>query len=180
MREGLNLLPSVAKFQAAKIKLKKKINLIMFLFLGLWVLSVLVVFGIFLANDYSLKNAEKKKNLALNKYKTLVTNVVISQKNKYQAKLVGQVLKERFEYGTSIEKVTNLFSENIELESFEIKTAKKFLLKGYLRDGRNLSEVEEKVKNISKGLYEGFDRANLTSVIVSGKGWTFEVEVDLS
>lgn len=180
MKEGLNLLPSMAKFQAAKIKLKKRINLVMFLFLGLWVLFAVIVFGILLINNYSLKEAEKKKAVASNKYKTLVTNVVVSQKNKYQAKLVGQVLKERFEYGTSIEKVTTLFSENIDLESFEIKSTKKFLLKGFLVDGSNLSEVEEKVKNINQGLYEGFSWANLNTVVVTSKGWSFEMEVDLT
>ena len=39
MKEGLNLLPSVAKFQAAKIRLKKRINLAMIVFLGGWEMS---------------------------------------------------------------------------------------------------------------------------------------------
>jgi hypothetical protein len=125
MKEGLNLLPSMAKFQAARIKLKKRIDLVMFIFLSVWILSAVVLFTILIVNNYSLKKAETKKTIALNRYKSLVTNVVLSQKNKYQAKMVGQVLNERFEYGSSIEKATGLFSGNIVLKSFEIKKSKK-------------------------------------------------------
>lgn len=179
MKEGLNLLPSVAKFQAAKIKLKKRINFGMGIFFGCWVLLVVVILSWFWFSNYSLKKTESKNTIALNNYKSLATNVVLSKKNKYQAKLVGQVLKERFEYGSSIEKIINLFSKNITLENFEIKDKKKFLLKGTMVDGINVSEVEDKVRDINLGLYPDFGLAKLNSVVIDYNSWTFEMEVDL-
>jgi len=180
MKEGLNLLPSVAKFQAAKIKLKKKINLIIGIFLGCWILLAMTIFGWLWFNNYSLKKAESKNVVALNKYKSLATNVVLSKKNKYQAKLVGQVLSERFEYGTSIEKITNLFSENIILENFEIKDKKQFVLKGVVFSGINIKEVEEKIRDINLGLYSDFSSAKLNLINIVSNGWVFEMEVNLT
>ena len=156
MKEDLNLLPSVAKFQAAKIHLKKKINLGMSIFLGFWVLFIIIVFVWLAINGFLLKKAKKENVFALDKYKTLVKSVVISKKNKYQAKLVGKVLNERFEYGSSIEKIKNIFSENTILENFEIKDKKQFILKYSLTDGSNMAEVEEKIKDINDGLISDF------------------------
>lgn len=179
MNEGLNLLPSVAKFQAAKIRLKKRINLGMGIFFGCWVLLIIIILGWFWFGNFLLKKAENKNVAALNNYKSLATNVVLSKKNKYQAKLVGQILKERFEYGSSIEKITSLFSQNITLESFEIKDKRKFLLRGNIVNGINVSEVEDKVRDINLGLYPGFGLAKLNSVTIGYNGWTFEMEVNL-
>ncbi|MFA7676371.1 MAG: hypothetical protein WCY28_03120 [Candidatus Shapirobacteria bacterium] len=178
MKEGLNLLPSVAKFQAARINLKKKIGLAMAIFLGVWILSIIIVFVWIGINNFLLNKAKKQNTLALDRYKTLVTNVVISKRNKYQAKLVGKVLKERFEYGASIDKITNLFSENIALENFEIKEKKQFLLKYSLTNGTNLVEIEEKVRDINLGLMSDFKSAKLSSIKIDGI-WTVEMEVSL-
>jgi len=179
MKEGLNLLPSVAKFQAAKIKLRKNINLGMGVFFGCWVLLVVFIFSWFWFSNYSLKRAESKNVMALNNYKSLSMNVVLSKRNKYQAKLVGQVLKERFEYGSSINKIKNLFSENITLENFEIKDKKRFILEGVMVSGVNMGEVEEKVKDINLGLYPDFGLAELNSVSIGYNSWKFEMEVGL-
>jgi len=179
MKEDLNLLPSVAKFQAAKIKLKKKINISIAIFLSLWIFSILVVFLWLGITNISLKRVNKENTLALNQYKTLVGNVVISKKNKYQAKVVGKVLSERFEYGSSINKITKIFSENIVIENFEIKNKKQFVLKGLLSDGLNLIEVEEKIRDINFGLFPDFKSAKLNSLNIEKNGWSFEMEVDL-
>lgn len=180
MNEGLNLLPSVAKFQAAKIKLKKRINLAMGVFLGFWILSIIIIFGWLLFNNYLLKQAENRNNMALNTYKSLVTNVVLSKKNKYQAKLVGQILNERFEYGTLIQKISSLFSDNVSIGDFNIKEKKAFVLKGTLSNSAGMSEVEEKVRDINLGYYPDFKSAKLNTIELGARQWTFEVEVDLT
>jgi hypothetical protein len=65
------------------------------------------------------------------------------------------------------------------LENFEIKDKKQFLLKGTIVNGINISEVEDKVRDINLGLYPDFGLAKLNSVIIDYNGWTFEMEVDL-
>ena len=109
----------------------------------------------------------------------MVTNVVLSKKNKYQAKLVGKVLSERFEYGASIEKITKIFSEKIKIDNFEIKDKKQFLLKGSMDDGKDMNEVEEKVKDINSGLFPDFVSSKLVSIDIIGSKWNFEMEVNL-
>jgi hypothetical protein len=179
MKEGLNLLPSVAKFQAAKVNLKKKIGLGMSIFLGFWVLFIIVVFVWLGINNFLLNRAKKENTLVLDRYKTLVPNVVISKKNKYQAKLVGKVLNERFEYGASIEKIKNIFSENIILEDFQIKNKKQFILKYSLNDGSGMNEVEAKIRDINAGFIPDFKLVKLNSIDVKDNGWNFEMEVTL-
>ena len=179
MKEGLNLLPSVAKFQAAKIKLKKKISLFVGIFLGCWILFIIVVFVWLGVNNLLLERAKKENTIALKQYKTLVSSVVLSKKNKYQAKLVGKVLSERFEYGASINKITKIFSESIVLDNFEIKNKKQFILKCFLSEGSNMLEVEEKIRDINLGLYIDFKSAKLNSVKVDRDGWNFEMEVNI-
>ncbi|MDD4784938.1 MAG: hypothetical protein PHH12_00565 [Candidatus Shapirobacteria bacterium] len=179
MKEDLNLLPSVAKFQAAKIKLKKNINLSMGAFLVIWVLIMAIVFTWFWFSNYLLVRAKKENSLALDQYKTLVNNVVLSKKNKYQAKIVGKVLSERFEYGDSINKITTFFSDNVIIEDFEIREKKQFILKGFLENAVNMIEVEEKVRDINAGYMSDFKAARISKINVGGNGWVFEMEVDL-
>lgn len=179
MSEDLNLLPSVAKFQAARIKFKKKVALLMGIFLGAWIFLVVVVFGWFGINNFLLNKYKKDNVTALDQYKSLVTNVVLSKQNKYQAKIVGKVLSERFEYGTSIEKIMNLFSGNIILEDFKIKDKKQFILNGKVDNGSYLINVEELVRDINLGLYSDFKLAKLNSLSIKDNSWTFEMEVSL-
>jgi len=179
MKEGLNLLPSVAKFQVAKIKLKKMISQAMVVFLSFWVLSAIIIFGWLGINSFLLKQAETKNTKTLNSYKSLVTSVVLSKKNKYQAKLVGQVLKERFEYGSLIKKIMEFFPENISLKNFEIKSKKQFIVEGVLVRGSDINYIEDKVRDINLGLYSDFSSANLTSIQIGSNSWSFEMEVNL-
>lgn len=178
MTDGLNLLPSEAKFQAAKIKLRKKVYSFMAIFAGCWVLLIVIIFAWLIVNKTLLANVEKKYQRTLNEYKTLANNVVLTQKIKYQAKLVGKVLNERFEYGESIKNINSIFSNNIDLDSFEIKDKNKFTLTGVLNDGKFMDEVEEKLLEINNGKMDDFKSAKLTSIAVGlDNKWTFEMEV---
>lgn len=181
MKEDLNLLPSVAKFQAAKIRLKKKIFLFMSIFLSVWIFFIVVIFVWLGVDNFLLTKAKKDNSVALNQYKSLITNVVLSKKNKYQAKIVGKVLSERFEYGVSFEKIMNIFSGDIILENFTMKDKKQFILSGKVDNGSKFIKVEEFVRDINLGLMADFKLAKLTSVGINTKdnSWTFGMEVSL-
>ncbi len=179
MKEDLNLLPSVAKFQAARIRLKKKIILFMGVFLGVWIFFIVLIFVLFGMNNFLLNKAKKNNSMVLSQYKSLVSNVVLSKKNKYQAKIVGKVLSERFEYGSSIEKINNLFSGNIILEDFKIKNKKQFVLNGKVDNGPDMIKVEEMIRDINLGLESDFKSAKLNSIYIKDNSWIFEMEVNL-
>ena len=177
MDGDLNLLPSRAKFQAKRTSIKKKIESFLWVFGGVWVLTLVIVLGLFFISQMILGTFEEKYNKGLNAYKTLLGEMVVNQQVKYQAKVVSKVLSERFEYGASIESVRSLFDEGVELNDIDIERNDAFSLSGTIRDGRLMDGIEEKVVMINQGEIDGFERAELNSVGISNDGWSFTMEV---
>ena len=180
MNSDLNLLPSQAKFQAAKIKLKKKVKILVWVLVIFWVVFLLVIFSLWFIVKTKLSIVDRKYKGALNQFQSMKSDVLTNQQIKYQAKLVGKVLADRFEYGEAMEKINKFFSSNIVLEKSELNNKKKFELEGKIINGRYLDEVESKIIEINSGKSEGFANANLTSLAVDGNNiWTFEMEVEV-
>lgn len=180
----LNLLPSSAKFQADKIRLKSKIRFFMWIFVGVWFVIVVGVFGFWLVTKIRLDKSKADYQAVFNQYKSLVGNVVLSQKIKYQAKMVGKALGERFEYSTTFRKISNdIFNnDNVIIDNFEIDSdkSKLFNISGSVVKGINMDEVEKKVDEINNGELPDFVAAKLVSVdITKDNIWKFQMEVRL-
>ena len=176
----LNLLPSEAKFQAEKMRLKSLINNFLWVFGGIWLLLVVVIFVIGFILQLNLDKLNKDYEKALNQYESMLGSMAINQKVKYQAKVVGKVLADRFKYGESMENVRGLFSNNVTINNLEIQEAKKFVIYGSVQNGNSLTEVEQRVAEINKNRVVGFKSAKMSDLSVdSVKGWTFSVEVVL-
>jgi len=177
MDGDLNLLPSRAKFQAKRTAIQKKIQFFLWVFGGVWVLSLVIVLGLFFISQMILGSFEDTYNKGLSSYKTLLGEMVINQQVKYQAKVVSKVLDKRFEYGYSIESVRSLFAEGIEVNDIDIERNESFTLSGSFKDGKLMDGIEEKVVMINQGAVEGFKKAELSSVEVNDDGWSFGMEV---
>jgi hypothetical protein len=176
----LNLLPSEAKFQAERMHLKKIINDFLWIFGGIWLLFLLIIFVVNFILQLFLNKLNSDYQKSLNQYQSLVGSMAINQKVKYQAKIVGKVLTGRFKYGESMEKVKTLFSDNIVIKNLEIQEIKKFMIYGSVKNGEGLSEVESKVADINKDLMDGFKSAKIMDLSVDAvKGWLFNMEVVL-
>lgn len=176
----LNLLPSEAKFQAERMHLKAMINNFLWIFGGLWLSLVVIVFAVGLIFQLNLNRLNKNYQKGLTQYESLIGSMAVNQKIKYQAKVVAKVLADRFKYGESMEMVRNLFSEKVTIDNLEIKEKKKFTVDGSLVDGNNLSEIESVVADINRDLVEGFESAKISGLSVDAvKGWTFDLEVNL-
>jgi hypothetical protein len=181
MSADLNLLPSQAKFQAAKIHLKQRIMTFIWIFGGFWLLLVFVVFVVFFGRQLVLAQSDKKLKSEQTQYKAMAGDAVLSYQIKYQAKLVGKVLTDRFEYGNSIQKIKNLFTGGIVLTDFKIDTFKVFTVEGTVIEGNYMDDVEILVKSINNGDVEGFKSAKLNSVGIDKDGkWVFIMEVVLT
>lgn len=174
---NLNLLPSQAKFQAARIKLKETIKKFLIGFSVVWFILVLVVVGLWLAANASLSNSLKRYDETAAQYISLSNNIFLSERLKYQAKLVGKVLKDRFEYSVPLRKIDNLFSSNIKVEKSDIRDQSNFVLTGSFSGNKNMEEIEKKIQDINAGLVEGFTGAKVTALSTSAGLWKFEVEV---
>ncbi|HOR02272.1 MAG TPA: hypothetical protein PKZ92_03380 [Candidatus Woesebacteria bacterium] len=176
----LNLLPSEAKFQAEKIKIKGMINNFLWIFGGFWFLLLVGVVVVSLVMQLSLKGLTKEYEKNQNEYQALAGSMATNQKVKYQAKVVSKVLVDRFEYGKSMEMIKNLFSQDIVISNLEIGERKVFTIFGTVVDGSKLSEVEQKVIDINYDLIEGFSSAKMTGLSYDPiKNWQFQVEVKL-
>ena len=176
----LNLLPSQAKFQAERIHIKETINNFLWIFSGCWVLLLIGVFLFEFISGLSLKKFNSDYQKVLGQYQSLMENMALNQKVKYQAKVVAKVLSDRFAYGESMKLVRNLFPTSIVIENLEIVETKKFRVQGIISEGKNVSELEKIVNDINSGLVENVGQAEIKDVSFSAtEGWKFVLEVSL-
>lgn len=177
---SLNLLPSEAKFQAQKMKIKAIINNFLWIVGGIWVLLILITFGTGFFLNFKLSSVNKKYQAKLNDYKSKMEEIVLTQKIKYQAKVVAKVLDSRFEYGESMNLVSNIFSSDIKLDDIQIGKDKIFTISGTTLTGEAMNEVEKKVAEINNGSVEGLASAEIKDVAIEKDStWSFTVGLTL-
>lgn len=176
----LNLLPSEAKFQAERMHLKKLINNFLWLLGGGWLILVIILLGLNLLGQLNLNQLQKKYKKSVEQYKNLAQDVIVNQKVKNQAKIVATVLKNRFEYGSSMEKIKNIFSDKVIVDSFDLDDVKVYKLEASVPEEKDFDEVEIKIEDINQGRVDGFKSAKLLDLKLDNtKGWNFVMEVVL-
>lgn len=175
----LNLLPSEAKFQAERMHLKNLIGNVMWVMGGVWLVVVIIVLGLNLIAQLNLNKLNKNHQKAADQYKSLSGDILINQQVKYQAKVVAMVLQQRFEYGSSMEKIKNIFSDKVIIDSFDLSESKTYKIEASVSDATNFDEVEMRIDDINQGRVEGFESARLESLGININGWKFVMEVKL-
>lgn len=178
MSMDLNLLPSEAKFQAARLKLKARVNMVMLVVSIIWVLGLVVVFFLWFLTKLTLASDEKKYKKAAADFQGISDTVRNSEQLKYRAKIVGKILNLRFEYGKAFQTIVGLFPPEISLEDYELKSKNVFDVDGVAKDWMGVDQLENTLRNINDGLSESFDSAKLNSLSYNPtKGWIFSMEV---
>jgi hypothetical protein len=107
---NLNLLPSQAKFQAARMKLKGVLRKYMTFALVLWLAIVILVIVLYFGSGYVLDLQNKKYKQALTDFQGKSEEIIVNQLLKYRTKVLGQVMKDRYEYSVSFEKLNSILS----------------------------------------------------------------------
>jgi len=174
---GLNLLPSVAKFQVAKVKIKKRILIFIIAVSVIWFVITASVFGVWIWQNSQLAVVKKSYEKIYAEYKKKANLLITSQKLKYQAKAVGEVLATRFEYGTAITNINKLMPEGVSITSFTVKSKNEFEINYETVDGKMIDEVEKKMDEINKGKIEGFAGAELNSIEDRTSVWLFKLNI---
>ncbi|HBP50961.1 MAG: hypothetical protein US68_C0006G0027 [Candidatus Shapirobacteria bacterium GW2011_GWE1_38_10] len=176
----LNLLPSQAKFQAARMKLQATLRQYMSLVVVFWVAMVVVVAALYFGSEFILNLQNKKYDQAMNSYGSLSQEIVVNQLLKYRAKILGQVLKDRFEYSFAFEKINSIFEQRATVSNFEISENRDFVVEVETTDREGVNFVEDKVAEINKGNDEGVKSVKLlgASYMINGV-WSINMEVKL-
>jgi hypothetical protein len=172
---GLNLLPSVAKFQVGKVKIKKRVLIFIIVISALWFSITASVFGVWIWQNNQLKVVKRNYDKVYSEYKKKADLLLTSQRLKYQAKAVGEVLATRFEYGAAITNINKLMPEGISIVNFSVKSKNEFEINYETVSGKMIDLVEAKIDEINSGKVEGFAKAELTSIEDKTSVWTFKL-----
>lgn len=174
----LSLLPSQAKFQMDKLKWVKRNRLIIGVICGLWVTGLVVVILLNLLSKWQFDQADKKLTAATKDLAGMADGVVSGQRLKYNAKLVGSVLDQRFEYGKAFKTVTTMFPDGVMLDKFDLQKIGVFSVDGQAT-GENISKVEKIMADINQGGDQRFSNMTLKSLSEKDDIWSFSAEVKL-
>jgi Tfp pilus assembly protein PilN len=175
----LNLLPSGAKFQAAKVKLQKKIRTAVVAIVSVWVGVAIVIFGLTIVIKLRTTTVEAQFKRAQSDYLAMSDNIVTSQTLKYRAKIVGEVLANRFEYGKAFEEINSLFPPEVKITNFKLKDRGGFQISAETSGSVNMDKVETIIADINNSQNDKFKDAKMTSLTYSEGGWVFAMEVGL-
>ena len=176
---NLNLLPSQAKFQADRMKLQKKLRQYLLVAVVIWVSVGILTLALNLVFNFRLKHEEKKYNQIITTLKSMDQEIALSQLIKYRIKVLGEVLKERFEYSTAFETINGLFSEKASLGKFNMDANKAFEIEVLANDRETLDYIENRVRRINEGEVPEVSKITMKEAVVAGNSWTVNMEVVL-
>ncbi len=176
----INLLPGASRLQVKALRYRGKNKMLTILVLILWVVSVGLVFGVYLISGARVKAAEDalaKKKQEASKYSnvTLATSRV-----RTLAKQVGDVLATRFEYSQVFKNFAKLYDSSIKVDSFELKGQTSFVVQGSMPNYEVAKALEQMVKDLNAKKYDGFKSSRLESFSWNPKdGWSFTMTVGI-
>jgi len=176
---NINLLPSQAKFQADKIKLKKTIRHYEMMALGGWLVLLIGALVLFFGSGIILSGSQKKYQQAVNIFQSNTDGIVLNQMLKYRAKALGQVLNDRFEYAASFEKINSIFSEKVKVSEFKLNDKdKSFTVTVIATNKDGVNYIEDRVLEINEDKIEGVKKATINGVTYQVHGeWLIDMEV---
>lgn len=174
---SVSLLPSQAKFQLAKTKLKEKLLVVMVVVVLIWLVASLSIWVWWIIQNQKYKSTKLDYEKVSVEYKNRKDELLTSYKLKYQAKMVGRVLASRFEYGKAITNINNLLPKDIAIDTFKIQGQNSFLISYSTTEGKNIDIVEEKLEEIKNNKITEFESAKLNSLSFDNNNWKFILEV---
>ncbi|HEX8923699.1 MAG TPA: hypothetical protein VF828_03120 [Patescibacteria group bacterium] len=174
----MNLLPSQAKFQVKKMRLKKIVNMTMICIGAVWLFLIAIVLVTQFVVNTQVSAAENNYNKSVSTLKSLSDTILVNQEIKFRAKEVGQILSQRFEYGKALNKILTLFQEgNITISNYDIQEARVIHIIGIAQDKDGMNLLEKKVLSINRGDEKDIASAELGSLGFKDGVWNFSLEI---
>ena len=176
---SINLLPSEAKFQASRIRFKKKVVDFTYFLIAAWVFSLVVVYAFWLINRKFVNDSAVVLDKAETAYGKLSTFLITNQKLRYKVKLVSSILDSRFEYGKAFRTINTLFTPEVVIKRLDLNDDSTFSVEAEVVGFENMDTVEKRIKNINDGKSEDFSNVKITQLSVMGNLWKFSLKVAL-
>jgi hypothetical protein len=179
MSTKINLLPNAAKFKAYRQQWRQKNKKIV-----IWELVAGITLGaILIGANAGISMWSRKISQEAARWKQEFANLKVgveaSQKIKYQAKIVGKVMDQRFEYGQAFAAINKLFPAEVIVEKSDFKDETTFNVEGMIINDLAVTQVEQLVADINAGKNEYFNRMELKQMAWSISGWKFGATVYL-
>ncbi len=176
-QSSLNLLPSRAKYQAFRVLVGKGARRAALLLGIFWAVGSLLVGAGWWWTE-SVKSRQALKLSAANReYVALAESVALTDQLKYRAKIVGQLLATRKEYGTMYQSLRSAFPSGMVLESTELTTNETFKIEAAVTGLKSMDAVEDWMAEVNRGSINGLSKLNLESVSVIGDSWKIKFEI---
>lgn len=175
----LNLLPSEAKFQAQRIHFRQKARMMAKIIVGIWIVSILVVFGVWFGSNQLLTREQNSYSNSLTAFNGLTSSIALNQKLRYQAKLVGQILDSRYEYAKAFTTIKSFLPDGVAVNRLELGKENIFQIEATAGDNQTMDLIEKKVESVNRGEVEGFKSVALQSIQDNRNSWKLTLEVTL-
>ncbi|MFA6602536.1 MAG: hypothetical protein WCT01_01910 [Candidatus Shapirobacteria bacterium] len=179
MSSKINLLPNAAKFKAYRQLMRTLNKKLVEWEIGVGVVALVLIIGVGAGVRIWSGKVEKTLNQWKQEFANLGPGVEASQKIKYQAKIVGRVMDERFEYGQAFGAIGKLFPPEVILEKSDFKNEGSFNVAGIVPTDIGVDQVESIIRDINEGKNEYFTKMELKKMSWNPEGWQFEATVYL-
>ncbi|MFA6518661.1 MAG: hypothetical protein WCV93_03395 [Candidatus Shapirobacteria bacterium] len=179
-RVGLNLLPSSAKFQATRVRWKKRIKKISIVMGMVYVVLGLAVTGWLLVSERINKSIKAEMAGLATRLVPLAARADTSQQIKYQAKVVAGVLANRFEYSRYLMLMRQeIMPSGVKIEKSELMERSGIKIEGLAESREIMDAVEKRMQEINSGKLDNFSQAELKSLSYANGVWRFSMEVKI-
>jgi Tfp pilus assembly protein PilN len=174
---GLNLLPSSAKFQADRVRWKKRIGRVSLVMAVVYCLVGAILIGWLMMVMKVNKDVTRELKTWESRLATLSTKANTSQQIKYQAKIVAGVMANRFEYSRYLLLMRQIMPSEVLVNKLELVGRSAIKIDGVARDKAGMVAFEKRIDEINRGKLEGFGQAKLTGLGYGEGKWSFGLEV---
>jgi hypothetical protein len=179
MNSKINLLPNAAKFKAYRQLMRTLNKKIVEWEIGVGVVVIVLTIAVGVGVRTWSSRVEKTLNHWKQEFTNLGPGVEASQKIKYQAKIVGRVMDERFEYGQAFGAIGKLFPPEVILEKSDFKNEGSFNVTGTIPTDIGVDQVESIIRDINEGKNDYFTKMELKKMNWNMEGWQFDAIVYL-
>lgn len=171
---NVNLLPTENRFQLSQLRLARQFKVISFFVVGIWLVTVAVVFGLKTVSSMKLKALATEGKEIKSSLDHFSPEIELQQKLRFYLKLVVETLKSRPSFAKKLERVMSIFPEDVIIESINF-SGSEIEIRGMLSSLGGVAIFEDKVAEIKKeNIYQTID---LEGTTFSQGVWKFSLKL---